>query len=93
MDLETKDIIALKIINKRKCDKNEIEKQKLEAKILEELQHPNIVGFVHSKETQTRFFLAMELIKGGLLSKVINNKILSDNDAATLIEALFNAVH
>jgi serine/threonine protein kinase len=49
------EIIALKIINKVKCDKNEIDKLQLEAKILEDMNHPNIVRFKHSKETQTRF--------------------------------------
>lgn len=57
------------------------------------MDHPNIVGFKHSRETQNRFYLAMELVKGGLLSNKLNNTILSDDDASVLIESLFNAVH
>lgn len=68
-----------------------------EGEILSQLNHPNIVKFVKVIETETRFFLVMELIAGGSLKAFMEDRFkagkpFSDEEAATLMKTIIAAV-
>jgi serine/threonine protein kinase len=68
-----------------------------EGEILGQLDHPNIVKFVKVMETETRFFLVMELIECGSLKAFMEERFkegkpFSDEEAATIMKAIFSAV-
>jgi len=61
------------------------------------MNHPNIVKFSKVIETETRFFLVMELVEGGSLKAFMEErfklgKSFTDEEAATLMRAIFSAV-
>lgn len=61
---------ALKIINKKKLNNSSLDILRNEAKILQNLDHPNIVKFKHFYETIDFIMLELEYVKGGMLKKV-----------------------
>lgn len=70
--LETKQEVAVKIINKHKH--RNLSKLIQEILILQELKHPNIVEFYNYIETENKFYIIMEYIGGGTLNSFINDK-------------------
>jgi len=75
--LETRKEVAVKIINKEK-QKN-LNKLKQEITILRELKHPNIVEFYNYIETENKFYIMMEYVRGGTLKMLINDKTSKSN--------------
>lgn len=68
-----------------------------EARILSQLNHPNIVKFVNIVETDTRIFMVMELIQGGTLMQLLDDrekqdKALTDEECATIMRSIFSAL-
>lgn len=61
----TKQKSALKIINKLRLSKESIDILRNESKIMQELNHPNIVKFMQIFETQNFIMIEMEYIEGG----------------------------
>lgn len=56
------------------------------------MNHPNIVKFIHAKETRIRIFLVMELIKGGDLGHLMKRKKISERTASIAMKAIFSAI-
>ncbi|KAL4481567.1 hypothetical protein ABPG74_007656 [Tetrahymena malaccensis] len=79
IDNSTNQEVAIKVINKKKMGEDCIEKVKQEARILEKLNHPNVVEFKKVCETETKILIAMELVRGGSLSQLMKDK-KSKND-------------
>jgi serine/threonine protein kinase len=70
---------------------------KEEARILENLNHPNVVLFKKVCETETRILIAMELVKGGSLADLIKSKkaakeILSEKEISTIVKSMFQGL-
>jgi len=68
-----------------------------ESHILQQMNHPNIVKFVAINESETRIFLVMELVRGGQLKTLIQERNkkgqpLSDEEAATVMRSLFSGL-
>ncbi|CAD8083829.1 unnamed protein product [Paramecium sonneborni] len=64
LNKQTQQLVAVKIIKKKSLFQSEQLMQ--EARILQELSHPNIVKFFAVHETDSRIFIEMELIQGGI---------------------------
>ncbi|KAL4486118.1 hypothetical protein ABPG72_012171 [Tetrahymena utriculariae] len=79
IDNSTNQEVAIKVINKKKMGEDCIEKVKQEARILEKLNHPNVVEFKKVCETETKILIAMELVRGGSLSQLMKER-KSKND-------------
>jgi CRP-like cAMP-binding protein len=96
----TRDVYALKIINKRKLLESKHERSVLrEKEMLELLHHPFILHLVSSFQDETNLYLVLPVIQGGELFSVVSQKPngLSAHDAAfygtCIIEALGHFHH
>ena len=94
LDVKSKEIIALKIISKKKTDDRSWDALLNEAKILESLDHPNIVKFKHIRQFRSRIYIGMELLEGGRLDKYIEARgaDLKDFEAAMIMKSIFQAI-
>lgn len=84
--------IAVKVIEKHTVKQGRISELKKEAEILSSLSHPNIVQFIHLKETEKRIFLVMELVQFGNLQHFIQNNQLSELQASQIMTGVLRAV-
>lgn len=84
--------VAVKIITKKTVKPGKILELKKEAEILSALDHPNIVKFIHLKETEKRLFLVMELVYGGNLSQFMQSTKLTDTQSAQIMHGVLKAV-
>lgn len=67
--------VAIKILNKGLLDANDLERSKREGTILQSLNHPNIVKFYGSEETDKHLFFFLELVEGtDLKTHLIQNE-------------------
>jgi len=89
---KTKDLKALKVINKEKVMK----KEHLEAEIetLRKASHPNIIELHEVFETEKFLYLLTEYAEGGeLYEKLVNDGVYSELEAAGIMKKLLEAVH
>ncbi|CAG9313730.1 unnamed protein product [Blepharisma stoltei] len=92
VDIKTNKEIAVKVLSKQKLSDREIARSMQEARILAELNHENIVKFIDVKHTDNYIYIEMELLKGGTLTQLIENRRLSEEEAATVMKGIFRAV-
>jgi calcium-dependent protein kinase len=80
-DLETKEIVAVKEIDKSKSDE---EARANEALVMERMgQHPNLVQLRHVYESPTVLYLVQDLADGGeLFERIVKNGELSERTAS-----------
>jgi serine/threonine protein kinase len=69
-----------------------------EAKILWQLNHPNIVKFINVIETDTKLLVITELMKGGSLKKLMTerkalSKPFTDEEASTIMKNILSALY
>ena len=93
IELKTGEEVAVKVIEKKTVKQGRISELKKEAEILGSLDHPNIIKFIHMKETDKRIFLVMELVLGGTLQQFIHTHKLSDLQASQVMKGLLRAVN
>lgn len=84
--------IAVKVIEKHTVKQGRISELKKEAEILSSLSHPNIVQFIHLKETSKRIFLVMELVPCGNLQHFIQTNQLDELQASQIMTGVLRAV-
>jgi WD40 repeat protein/tRNA A-37 threonylcarbamoyl transferase component Bud32 len=84
-------LVALKRL--RSSDPREAARSRIEAEALARLQHPNIVQIFEVIEHEGRVFLALELVEGGPLGRVLTGKPQPFRETAALLETLARAVH
>ena len=90
--------VAIKAIAKKRLDKDMVRHIKSELKILNTLDHPNIIKYYEDFENESHFFLVMEMCEGGTLYEnldalVNEKKTFSEFEAAIIIEKLLRAVY
>lgn len=91
INIETKQELAVKIVNKREL--NNIVLIKKEINILKQLNHKNIVQFLGYVETRYNFYILMELIRGVTLRNLISSSDnLTEKDFSLIMKNLFEAV-
>ncbi len=91
VDLDSNEVIAVKVIDKTICQ-NKYHEIKKETDILKKLSHRNIVQFLGCIETTSHIFIKMEYIGGGTLKTVLKNKDLTEEDASIIIKHLLEAI-
>lgn len=86
--------VAVKIIRKEKLnDKTRLEKVNREVRILQDLDHPNIVRLHEMVETDRTMGIVLEYAPNGeLFNFILNSRFLKDENAKRLFAQLVSAV-
>lgn len=86
--------IAIKVINKQKLDPDDLESLKNEVRLMQQVDHPNIVKYYETYDDSKYIYLCMELCTGGeLFEKVTKRKrAFSEQEAAEVMRDLLRAL-
>lgn len=86
--------IAIKVINKKKLDAEDLESLKNEVKLMQQVDHPNIVKYYETYDDEKYIYLCMELCTGGDLYTLVDKKKkpYSELDAAIVMKDLLKAL-
>lgn len=94
---ENKDVkMAIKTICKKELDDKMIAKIKTEVKVVQKLDHPNIVKYLETFENEKYLYLVMEHCEGGELFerlKDYDNGIMAEKECANIMRQLFLAIN
>ena len=87
--------IAIKVINKKGMDADDLQNIFNEVEIMQKVDHPNIVKYYETYDDKKYIYLCMELCTGGeLFQKVLDSgKPFSEAEAATTFWKLLKALH
>jgi serine/threonine protein kinase len=87
---------ACKVIDKRQVEmkfSGLLDQFYVEIKVLQTLNHPNIIHLEDTFETPERIYIVMELMKGGeLFDYVVEKSALSEEEASVLVRKIISAV-
>ncbi|RYH23427.1 serine/threonine-protein kinase [archaeon] len=87
---------ACKVIDKRHVEikfSGLLDQFYVELKVLQTLNHPNIIKLIDTFETPDRIYMIMELMKGGeLFDYVVEKGTLSEEEASVIIRKITSAV-
>eukprot|EP01113_Clastostelium_recurvatum_P017422 TRINITY_DN2044_c0_g1_i1.p1 TRINITY_DN2044_c0_g1~~TRINITY_DN2044_c0_g1_i1.p1 ORF type:complete len:496 (+),score=141.35 TRINITY_DN2044_c0_g1_i1:84-1490(+) len=90
---KTGEQVAVKCINKRTIQPNELAMLGREIQIMQKLRHKNIIQLIDKYETPTELFLVLELVNGGeLFDKIVEKGFYSEEDAAKLVYQILDGV-
>ena len=86
--------VAIKVINKSKLDEEEIKNLKNEVRIMQQVDHPNIVKYYETYDDKKFIYLCMELCTGGeLFQKVTAEGRISEHKTAEIMMKLLRALN
>ena len=87
--------IAIKILDKKEMDVDDLELVRTEIEILRICQHPNIIHLYDVFENESFFYLIMEYCSGGDLFSYLEqrNYMLKEKDACLIIYKLCKAIY
>ena len=91
----TKEIVAVKIMDKKKMNTARLESARTEIEIMKICQHPYIIHFIDSYETADFIYIFMEYCNGGTFYKFLKNRnfILKEEVAVSLAHKICMAVY
>ncbi|KAI3961481.1 hypothetical protein MKX01_001217 [Papaver californicum] len=94
MNIDTRQNVAIKIIDKKMVIENQMMYQIKEISVMRLLHHPNIVRTYEVIATKTRIYIIMEYISGGQLSNKLVRlpERLSEVEARKYFQQLIDAV-
>lgn len=85
--------VAIKVIDKSLLDPKELLYIRNEVKILENVDHPNIVKMLEWSETAAELYIVLELMHGGeLFERICTRGIFSEREAGAVLRTLLDAV-
>jgi serine/threonine protein kinase len=85
--------VAIKCIDRKKLDENEKEAIYNEVRILESLNHPNIVHLFEFFEEPDCFYMILEKISGGeLFDRIVSKIAYNEKEARDLVVILLGAL-
>lgn len=88
------DEFAIKVIQKKMVEGDDIKLLRREIQIMKRLDHPNILKLYEVYEDDIQFYLVMELVKGKeLFDKIVEKGMYSERDAANIIKQVVSAVN
>ena len=92
--IKTKQKVAIKILNKEKIKaKEDLVRIKREIKILQMMDHPNIIKTYKIIENEKNYFIIMEYCQGGeLFNYIVDKEKLDENEASMFFYQLINAL-
>ena len=86
--------VAVKVIEKKDLDNEEALYVRNEVCILKKMQHLNVVKMIDFQETTKRYFIVLEIMKGGdLFTRIMEKDEFTEKEAADIIKPLVNAIH
>ncbi|CAD5213971.1 unnamed protein product [Bursaphelenchus okinawaensis] len=89
----TKTEVAIKIIDKRRLDPENVKKIEREVKVLQRIKHPNIIKLYQVIDTPSILYLITEYAPNGeIYDMVHNNKRLSEDEARHKFWQIISAV-
>ena len=93
---KTRQQVAIKIIDKSSLkDGGEEEQLNLrnEVEILSQIDHPNIVKLFEIYDSKDKFYMVMELMKGGeLFERIVEKEFFSEKLASDTIRPIIDAI-
>ncbi|KAJ8033729.1 Serine/threonine-protein kinase par-1 [Holothuria leucospilota] len=89
--------VAIKIIDRRKLKEEYMQKNLYrEAKVMNQLRHPNIVRLYETLKSSSLYFLVMEYVAGGDLLSYVRNQLdgcLTESKSRVFVRQLVSALH
>ncbi|XP_053725072.1 calcium/calmodulin-dependent protein kinase type 1D-like [Synchiropus splendidus] len=83
-------LYALKCLKKKHLVKSNLEN---EINVLRRIQHENVVGLEDFYESQTHYYLLMQLVSGGeLFDRILSQGVFTEKDASVVIKQVLQAV-
>ncbi|CAM9971946.1 unnamed protein product [Pylaiella littoralis] len=80
---------AVKIVERRNLGKGDLEALRGEAKLLNELDHPNIIKLHGWYEEEKTLYMALELCEGGeLFDRIVSKTFYNEKEARDLVRTL-----
>ncbi|XP_029291104.1 calcium/calmodulin-dependent protein kinase IGb isoform X2 [Cottoperca gobio] len=87
---KTGKMFAMKCVKKKQKRDLNLEN---EIAVLRRIKHDNVVGMEDFYESQTHFYLVMELVSGGeLFDRILDRGVYSEKDASSVIQQVLQAV-
>jgi len=84
--------IAVKVIGKKKLDAEDLKNLRNEVKIMQQVDHPNIVRYYETYDDKKYIYLCMELCTGGDLYKYMLSHAINEKLAKQLMMKLLKAL-
>lgn len=85
--------VAIKCIKREAMDPEDIEAIFQEVRVLESLQHPNVVHLFEFFEEPTHYYMVMEVISGGeLFDRIVAKTFYNEKEARDLVLILLRAL-
>lgn len=85
--------VAVKIMKREKLSPDDEVSIYQEARILQELNHPNIVKMFDFYEEPENFYMVMECIDGGeLFDRIVKKTVYTEKEARDLVVVCLNAI-
>jgi len=92
-NIQTNEIVAIKIIPKRFLSQKGWINLKREIEIMLELSHPNIIKLKEFIETPTDVYLVLEYISGGeLFDQIVSRGSYGEKDARKIVKQILNGI-
>eukprot|EP01084_Bolivina_argentea_P214843 364695_1 len=86
-------VFALKVINKKNLDKDDLVILETEISIMRQLSHPNIVKFYGIFDSRSKMCVVLELLEGGeLFDRIIEKGHFSEKNAASVFRDMINTL-
>lgn len=90
---DSKELKAVKIINKKFLEDEEKDKMMLEIYLLNELDHPNVLKLYNAYQDDKRYYLVTNICAGGeLFQKIDKQSYFSERDAANIIRQVLAGI-
>lgn len=85
--------VAIKVINRAKLDVDDEASIFQEARVMQRLNHPNIVKMFDFYEEPQNFYMVLECIEGGeLFDRIVKKTVYNEKEARDLVVILLNAI-
>lgn len=92
LDTKNDEIIAIKVIDKFQIKKNVIDRLKEEIKLLNDIEHENIINLKDFTEDEYHYYLIMEYCNGGDLHQKIRKGKISEDIAKNYMKQIMFAL-
>ncbi|KAJ1450397.1 kinase-like domain-containing protein [Pelagophyceae sp. CCMP2097] len=89
-----KDKFAVKVIQKAKLRKGEIDALHAEVGILSKLSHPHIVQYFDFTQDRSHYYIVLEVVAGGeLFDRIVQRVHYSEKEARDVVWVILDVVH
>jgi serine/threonine protein kinase len=91
---QTKQYVAIKVLDKQKVPKNDLERFTREMQILISLNHPNVIQVNEILENKSNYYIVMEYCaEGDLFNYIVHKKRLSEEETSFIFYQIINGLN